>query len=318
MVHCSAAVAAAITIPAASFTAALPATADEAVGESSARAVVEALSGPAGSKVATPAPATATAEDAAVTHGSVTVSVPRNALEAVELGLDGATVSVKLPEVQAADEAVVLDSGAITYPSTSAVANTAIPTETGVQLLTTLSSPDAPVSFSYDITAGADDATVAVADDGSAMVIGPDGDVLLHAASPWAVDAEGTSVPTRYELDGNSLVQIVDHTSGDFAYPILADPRLDQGLGWTSLLFNRHETDTIASAGIVALGGATAACGLGGPVGIAACSIASAAIGATAVYASDNGQCVGLSFWGVPGTTVFGWNPFVHNGADCT
>ena len=38
-------------------------------------------------------------------------------------------------------------------------------------------------------------------------------------------------------------------------------------------------------------------------------------LASTAIYARDNGQCVGLSFWGAP--PVVGWNPFLHNGADC-
>lgn len=312
----AAAVAAAITIPLASLTAALPATAAETGAGMSATSVADALSGAAASKVAVPAAAAATAEDAAVISGSVTVSVPRNAIDGVDIGLNDATISVQLPGAADAGGAVVLDTGAITYPSATSVANTVVPTDSGAQLLTTLSSVEAPTLYAYDI-ASTDGSTVALADDGSALVIAPSGEVLLRAEAPWAVDARGAAVPTHYELDGNKLVQVVDHTRGDYAYPIVADPRLDSGIGWTSILFNRHETETIASSGIVALGGATAACGVGGPVGVAACSIAAAAIGATAVYAKDNGQCVGLSFWGAPGTPVFGWNPFLHNGADC-
>ncbi|MCJ1706550.1 hypothetical protein [Microbacterium sp. VKM Ac-2923] len=312
----AAAVAAAITIPLASLTAASPATAAETGAEMSATSVADALSGAAASKVAVPTAAAATAEDAAVSSGSVTVSVPRNAVDGVDIGLNDTTISVQLPRAADAGGAVVLDTGAITYPSATSVANTVVPTDSGAQLLTTLSSTEAPTSYAYDI-ASTDGSTVAVADDGSALVIATSGEVLLRAEAPWAVDARGTAVPTHYELDGNKLVQVVDHTRGDYAYPIVADPRLDSGIGWKSILFNRHETETIASSGIVALGGATAACGVGGPVGVAACSIAAAAIGATAVYAKDNGPCVGLSFWGAPGTAVFGWNPFLHNGADC-
>jgi len=312
----AAAVAAAITIPLASLTTASPAIAAGPGAETSATSVAEALSGAAASKVAAPAAAAATADDAAVTSGSVTVSVPRNASDGVNIGVSGTTISVQLPDAASASGAVALDTGAITYPSATSVANTVVPTDSGAQLLTTLSSADAPTSYSYDI-ASTDGSTVAVADDGSALVIAPSGEVVLRAEAPWAVDARGKAVPTHYEIDGNKLIQVVDHTEGDYAYPIVADPRLDSGVGWTSILFNRHETETIASSGIVALGGATAACGVGGPVGVAACSIAAAAIGATAVYAKDNGQCVGLSFWGAPGTPVFGWNPFLHNGADC-
>lgn len=49
--------------------------------------------------------------------------------------------------------------------------------------------------------------------------------VSLGTIDPaWARDAAGRSVPTRYEINGNVLTQIVDRRAGDFAYPIVADP----------------------------------------------------------------------------------------------
>jgi hypothetical protein len=304
----------AVTLSLTSLSTPLSASAAGDESDTPASATEEALAGPAAPLVAEPVEANATADDAAVTDGTISVTVPRDPSNGVQLVLDSGTISVQLPSGEDASNAVELDSGAITYPSDTGVANTVIPLDDGAQLLTTISSPNAPTSFSYDFGVS-DDGTAAVTDDGSALVLASSGEVLLRAAAPWAVDANGVSVPTHYEVRDTELIQVVDHTSGEFAYPIVADPRLDSGIGWTSLLFNRHETATIASAGLVGLGGFTAACGVGGPVAIAACSLAAAALGATAVYANDNGQCVGLSFWGV--APYAGWNPFLHNGADC-
>lgn len=39
----------------------------------------------------------------------------------------------------------------------------------------------------------------------------------------WALDAYGEAVETHYEIEGNSLIQFVEHASGD-AYPVVADP----------------------------------------------------------------------------------------------
>ena len=61
-----------------------------------------------------------------------------------------------------------------------------------------------------------------------------DGSVLLYASDvendtfgaidiPWARDKNGEEVPTRFEINGNLLIQHVDH-SDDFTYPIVADP----------------------------------------------------------------------------------------------
>lgn len=45
--------------------------------------------------------------------------------------------------------------------------------------------------------------------------------------TPWAVDADGRRVPTRFETsaDGNTLIQVVEHHVGGFSYPITADPK---------------------------------------------------------------------------------------------
>lgn len=43
--------------------------------------------------------------------------------------------------------------------------------------------------------------------------------------TPWAVDARGVTVPTHFEVNGNTLIQVIEHQSGNFAYPITADPQ---------------------------------------------------------------------------------------------
>ena len=48
--------------------------------------------------------------------------------------------------------------------------------------------------------------------------------VVNRVAPAWARDADGKPVPTRYELRGSDLVQVVEHTTGNFRYPVTADP----------------------------------------------------------------------------------------------
>ena len=40
---------------------------------------------------------------------------------------------------------------------------------------------------------------------------------MSRVAPAWAVDADGVSVPTHYELRGQQLVQVVEHRSADVA-----------------------------------------------------------------------------------------------------
>jgi len=47
---------------------------------------------------------------------------------------------------------------------------------------------------------------------------------VTHIAPAWARDANGRDVPTFYEIEETTLVQVVKHRGGDWAYGITADP----------------------------------------------------------------------------------------------
>ncbi|MGB2719849.1 MAG: hypothetical protein WBC54_08865, partial [Rhodococcus sp. (in: high G+C Gram-positive bacteria)] len=61
--------------------------------------------------------------------------------------------------------------------------------------------------------------------DGSVTVVDADGNSVSTVAAPWAYAADGTPIPTHYEIRDGHLVQVVD-TVGieNILYPILADP----------------------------------------------------------------------------------------------
>jgi hypothetical protein len=61
--------------------------------------------------------------------------------------------------------------------------------------------------------------------DGAVFIVGGDGKVIGGFGVPWAKDSAGREVPTRYEVRGSELVQVVDHHEG-LAYPVVADPYL--------------------------------------------------------------------------------------------
>ena len=48
--------------------------------------------------------------------------------------------------------------------------------------------------------------------------------------APWAKDANGVAVPTHFEIQDGSVTQIINHTSGEYTYPITADPWFGIGL----------------------------------------------------------------------------------------
>jgi len=51
--------------------------------------------------------------------------------------------------------------------------------------------------------------------------------VITGFEAPWAKDANGAAVTTRYRLEGNTLVQVVDFDQNT-AFPVLADPNFWQ------------------------------------------------------------------------------------------
>ena len=201
-----------------------PAYAVDNVDDVSAADVESALAGVTPALLEEAVDASATSTVAAVVNDSGTgVSIPRDPSEGVDLTVGTASISIGLPELVGASSAVTLESGAITYPADNGVANTVVPLIDGVQMLTTIASADAPTSFSYPVQLP-QGGSVALTGDGSAVIADAAGNPLVTTTAPWAVDANGAPVPTHYEIDGTSLVQVVDHTSKDFAYPIVADP----------------------------------------------------------------------------------------------
>jgi hypothetical protein len=157
-----------------------------------------------------------------------TVATTSDASDGVAIDINDVGIVVVLPN---ADDAEMTDSGsdAITYDngdgSSSAVfANS----DSSVTFVSVVESPDSPVRYTYEY-------------EGAELKQSPDGGVTLwsegiqvgYLLTPWAVDASGQDVPTHYEVDGSKLTQVVDHMSGTYAYPIVADPT--QNLGGNSL-----------------------------------------------------------------------------------
>jgi hypothetical protein len=94
-----------------------------------------------------------------------------------------------------------------------------------VQIVTVLDSAAAPTAyrFALELPAGA---SIQEGENGAIAIVSKEGELVVGVSAPWAVDANGTAVPTRYEFDGATLTQVVDHASSAFAYPVVADPWL--------------------------------------------------------------------------------------------
>ncbi|WP_168916505.1 hypothetical protein [Microcella flavibacter] len=151
----------------------------------------------------------------------------------------------------------------------------------------------APSRFAFDVAVDGQPAALQAVGD-AIQILDPSGNVLNAIAPPWAVDANGEPVPTRYEVVGSSIIQVVDHVG--FEYPVVADPRVACDAIFCTLEFTWAETftasETALAAGTVLCGGATLLAPIPGVV--FACSAYAVAFWVTAVQAKNQYDCVAM------------------------
>ncbi|GAA5191716.1 hypothetical protein GCM10023346_11910 [Arthrobacter gyeryongensis] len=150
----------------------------------------------------------------------------------------------------------------------------------------------APRSFAFDFTFEGRPADVVVASDGSAVVMDPGGHVVNYIAAPWARDADGRQVPTKYSSLGNRLIQHIEIGKGT-AFPVVADPQFS----WVGIFpvveFNKAETAFSKTAeGVLTVCSRLSG---GSPVGLAACAISAVQIAVQATIAHSRGECIRLA-----------------------
>lgn len=201
--------------------------------------------------------AVAAAADQVGEPGSETnslLSIPLTGAGQVELGSNGDSIAFGLPPVTGSAD--IVDGVSVFEGADEGTHITVEPLATGSRTSVVISASDAPTTYPFTFD---DDVSLAPNSDGSIDVRGADGQVVGEIAAAWAVDSVGNSVPTHYEVDGNVVVQVVDHTSADLVYPVVADPTLHWwGIEW---LLSKSQTDKlilymntgVGAAGVTAL-----------------------------------------------------------------
>jgi hypothetical protein len=89
-----------------------------------------------------------------------------------------------------------------------------------------------------------------------------DGTLEASVLAPVATDAQGQTVPAKYTLDGSDQITLtVNHTTGDYAYPILVDPSVTvtQDYSGTSAFSDWKHVPTTVSPAPDGTGGANTA-----------------------------------------------------------
>jgi hypothetical protein len=181
--------------------------------------------------------------EAAANEASATVTVNLPVDPTSDITVDssttvGAEITLGLPTTGEHRDAQVTTDGTVVYQDRTGLVDVAAqPIQDGsVRVHTVLNGPEAPSELVYSLGLPQGVTAQITADGGVDMVRAisvldaETGEELVEdvpvgrVAPAWAVDAQGKAVPSWYELRDQQLVQFVDHTSGEYNYPITADP----------------------------------------------------------------------------------------------
>jgi hypothetical protein len=234
------------------------------------------------------------------------VTLPAGPGETTEVGIDpdeamtlataaGTELSIGTPSSASEPGEKVGDS--VVFPGVADDASIVTRrTRDAAQALIVVDGEDAPKAFRFPVAIDGGTATLRLRSDGGVDVYEPGApDAMATVAPPWATDADGRPVPTRFEIQDGALTQIVDHRGA--AYPVVADPKFTWGIFSGTLYFTRGETRraTHVSGLLSVVAGACAASAITGPFATALCGGIAGHAGVIAVfadYAYDRGNCL--------------------------
>lgn len=230
-------------------------------------------------------------------------SLPSDSKDLIEVtDSDGRTMTVEL----------AFDDSYYQHQSNSANAAQYSDSETGsemviqanddgqLRVITTVPNADSPTEFSYKI-----DSDFTVSEDGNGGLLayrftdqsteeGHEVVDMVAIQPPWATDAAGNEVATRYEVDGNTITQIVEVTEGT-QFPVSADPTWEwydaaYGAGWNKAETRSLHQHRTTSALCRVLPGALRS----------VCSVGAISWKLNTQYAVDRGGCVFYAIAPVP------------------
>ena len=163
----------------------------------------------------------------------------------------------------------------------------------------------APTEYRFDVDVDGAPAQLELVGDSIVVKNGAGG--AVNTINPaWALDAVGRSVATSYTVEGNTVVQHVEHEGA--TYPVVADPRSGCNAVWCTVMLNRTETKTASQTAFGATGLLCGTMTAVFPPLAAVCAAYGAAFWVAATQAVNSGKCVGMR-----GLTIGGsWHPVVE------
>lgn len=157
---------------------------------------------------------------------SATVPVDPSDGIVVSSEFTGTSLALELPVAEEAGNASIIADGVVAFDNgDGSVSVPIIKDDASVQVTTIIAEPSAPTTYAYGLSIP-DGGRIEETEGGALIVLDADGVLQGGVAPPWASDADGRAVPTRYVVTATGFTQVVEHDSGDFTYPVVADPFL--------------------------------------------------------------------------------------------
>ena len=216
------------------------------------------------------APGSVTSGLLVTTAGETSSEVPLSPDESIMItsatGDRDQVARIDLPDEIGLGPGTVTSDGSVVYSSVDASGDAAVVqtlADGSTRIQTVIASADSPHEFGYKM----DGYQPYQSDTGEIIFIDGQNNAVPVAA-PWATDAHGVAVPTRYEIRGEKVFQVVTPDVST-VYPLVADPTwLWNGPAW-GMKLNRSETSrvrdyaaAIGMCGIFAKAGAIKVCGV--------------------------------------------------------
>lgn len=207
------------------------------------------------------------------------------------LAVPSGASTVGIVPIAAGDGRALSPGGLAVYENTADSSFALSTAKTGANAgYAVIAAETAPTEYRFAFTVDGQPATLRPTDGGGVEVLSATGDIVNSIAPAWATDATGAAVPTSYSVQGDVLVQTVDHRGA--AYPVVADPRLACDTLWCTLLLSRYETRLVAAH---ALSPGIACRFLGAGAGVCAALLIGGWAQANIVLAT--GRCTGVRVW---------------------
>jgi len=166
------------------------------------------------------AQSTALGEAITLSEGSITIPSDQE-YPLVLTAPSGDSLEISLPANDVLGPTVQLSDGSAVLPGEDS-STTVIPGDSSVQLISTIENANAPTRYEYGLSLREGQSLQLI--DGSPSVINADQSLEYVVADSWAKDATGANVSSRYEIEGSTLVQVVQHDVAGTTYPVVADP----------------------------------------------------------------------------------------------